>query len=141
MRLRPGFSGGIIIQTLNKATIRKPCQCHARYRMKLRHTRRIIDAIHNGELGRAEYATTPIFNLHIPKAVTDVPDDILTPEQQWADKAAFSKVGFRAKSVLIGHKGACISALTVNSLSTAGGNETAFPITGSLACLFHSITG
>ena len=60
--------------------------------MKLRHTRRIIDAIHNGELGRAEYSTTPIFNLHIPKTVTDVPDDILTPEQQWSDRAAFSKV-------------------------------------------------
>ena len=60
--------------------------------MKLRHTRRIIDAIHNGELGRAEYATTPIFNLHIPRAVTDVPDNILTPEQQWSDKAAFDKV-------------------------------------------------
>ena len=40
-----------------------------RYRMKLRHTRRIIDAIHNGELGRAEYSQTPIFNLHIPKVM------------------------------------------------------------------------
>ncbi len=63
--------------------------------MKLRHTRRIIDAIHNGELGRAQYSQTPIFNLHIPKTVTDVPDDILTPEQQWSDRAAFSKVGRR----------------------------------------------
>ena len=60
--------------------------------MKLRHTRRIIDAIHNGELGRAAYDTTPIFNFHIPKAVTDVPDDILTPDKQWSDKAAFSAV-------------------------------------------------
>ena len=70
-----------------------PAAVTPRYRMKLRHTRRIIDAIHNGELGRAQYSTTPIFNLHIPKTVTDVPDDILTPEQQWSDRAAFSKVG------------------------------------------------
>ena len=121
------------------------------YRMKLRHTRRIIDAIHNGELSRAKYNTTPIFNLHvrsrplpcfwlvvlkrssceqspchlpvckapspvstpagtcwqcrapcplnfshptalqIPTAVTDVPDEILTPEKQWGDRAGFTK--------------------------------------------------
>ena len=35
------------------------------HRMKLKHTRSIIDAIHNGELGKAEYRTTPIFNLHV----------------------------------------------------------------------------
>ena len=67
--------------------------------MKLRHTRRIIDAIHNGELARAAYETTPIFNLHIPKAVTDVPDDILTPDKQWSDKAAFNAVRMPCSSL------------------------------------------
>lgn len=34
-------------------------------RFKLRHTRAIIDAIHNGELEGAEYETMPIFGLQV----------------------------------------------------------------------------
>ncbi len=33
------------------------------YRFKLRHTRAIVDAIHSGELTKAEYEEMPIFNL------------------------------------------------------------------------------
>ena len=35
------------------------------YRMKLKHTRSIIDAIHNGELGAADYTSTSILNLNV----------------------------------------------------------------------------
>lgn len=35
------------------------------YRMKLKHTRSIIDAIHSGELLDAECAPTPIFGLQV----------------------------------------------------------------------------
>lgn len=34
-------------------------------RIKLRYTRAIINAIHSGELTRAETVTTPIFSLHV----------------------------------------------------------------------------
>ena len=46
-------------------------------RIKLRHTRAIIDAIHSGELERATMVTSPIFNLAIPSTCSGVPDDIL----------------------------------------------------------------
>lgn len=39
------------------------------HRMKLKHTRSIIDAIHNGELEHAKYSSTPIFNLHVSAVV------------------------------------------------------------------------
>lgn len=35
------------------------------HRMKLRHTRSIVDAIHSGELNAAETTTTPIFGLKV----------------------------------------------------------------------------
>jgi len=58
-------------------------------RMSLKHTRAIIDAIHNGELSHANYESYQIFNLAIPTKVTNVPDELLNPEHTWADKTAF----------------------------------------------------
>lgn len=37
-------------------------------RMSLKHTRSIVDAIHSGELEKAEYGTTSIFKLAVPKS-------------------------------------------------------------------------
>ena len=50
------------------------------HRMKLSHTRAIIDAIHDGSLHAAEYVTTPVFNLQAPKACGAVPSEVLQPE-------------------------------------------------------------
>lgn len=59
------------------------------HRFKLRHTRAIVDAIHSGELSSAEYDTMPVFNLKVPKSVTDVPSDVLMPSNAWVDKEAY----------------------------------------------------
>lgn len=61
------------------------------YRFKLRHTRAIVDAIHSGELAKAEYENMPIFNLQIPKAVSNVPQEVLKPSNTWADQEAYNK--------------------------------------------------
>merc|ERR1719329_1791190 len=58
-------------------------------RMSLKHTRAIIDAIHNGELANAETEVFGTFGLHIPKKVTGVPSEILNPRTAWEDKDAF----------------------------------------------------
>jgi phosphoenolpyruvate carboxykinase (ATP) len=58
-------------------------------RMKLSYTRKIIDAIHDGSLLKAEYTDTPIFNLHVPHSCPGVPSDLLKPETQWSDKDAY----------------------------------------------------
>ena len=52
-------------------------------RCPLQYTRAILDAIHSGELTKAEYEVTPIFNLRVPKQCTNVPDEILHPEKAW----------------------------------------------------------
>lgn len=58
-------------------------------RIKLKYTRAIIDAIHNGDLDDVEYNTDPIFGLAVPTSCPNVPDEILTPKNTWADKEAY----------------------------------------------------
>ncbi|KAG2427717.1 hypothetical protein HYH02_014548 [Chlamydomonas schloesseri] len=60
-------------------------------RISLKHTRAIIDAIHSGELDKAEYVTTPIFGLQVPKAISGVPAEILSPENVWPSKDEFAQ--------------------------------------------------
>ena len=60
-------------------------------RMSLRHTRAIIDAIHDGSLDKVATVTDPIFGLHVPKECPGVPAEVLVPRNTWADKAAYEK--------------------------------------------------
>ncbi|PIA17107.1 ATP-utilizing phosphoenolpyruvate carboxykinase [Coemansia reversa NRRL 1564] len=52
-------------------------------RISLKYSRAIIDAIHSGELEKAQYSSYGVFNLQIPKAVSNVPAKILDPSQAW----------------------------------------------------------
>lgn len=59
-------------------------------RISIKHTRAIIDAIHSGELDKAEYTETDVFKLKIPKGVSGVPSEILDPSKSWKDQADFN---------------------------------------------------
>ncbi|KAL7752731.1 Protein kinase C-like 1 [Sorochytrium milnesiophthora] len=56
-------------------------------RISLKYSRAIIDAIHNGELAKAEYEEYPVFGLSIPKKVSGVPDQVLHPQKAWMGSA------------------------------------------------------
>jgi len=58
-------------------------------RMSLPHTRRIVNAVLDGELDGATFETEPYFGLAIPTSVPDVPADILNPINTWADKDGY----------------------------------------------------
>jgi phosphoenolpyruvate carboxykinase (ATP) len=58
-------------------------------RMSLKHTRAIIDAIHDGSLATAPTAEDPVFGFAVPTQCNGVPAEILTPKNTWADKAAY----------------------------------------------------
>jgi len=60
-------------------------------RCPLKVTRRIVDAVHSGELAKAEYETFDVFGLSIPKALDGVPRELLNPKLAWSDKAAFDR--------------------------------------------------
>ncbi len=58
-------------------------------RMKLSYTRRMINAVLNGELDNTGVWTEPYFGLAIPNQVNGVPDEVLDPRKTWADPAAY----------------------------------------------------
>lgn len=58
-------------------------------RISLKHTRAIIDAIHNGSLRNAQYGMLPIFGLQVPTSIAGVPDEILMPSNSWSDKQKY----------------------------------------------------
>ncbi len=68
-------------------------------RMKLAYTRAIIDAIHNGGLDNVVFAEDPIFGVHVPTTCPNVPAEILTPKNTWADKAAYDATAKKLASL------------------------------------------
>ena len=57
--------------------------------MKLKLTRKIIDAINEDKLNDCEWEELPYFGLQIPKSVPDVPSEILNPKNTWANKEEY----------------------------------------------------
>ncbi len=58
-------------------------------RMKLSYTRAMIRALLDGSLHQEQTAVDPIFGLHMPTAVADVPSAILNPRSTWSDGSAY----------------------------------------------------
>lgn len=62
-------------------------------RIKLTHTRAIIDAIHSGELSaqikEGQNSTLPLFGLAVPKTCPGVPDTMLDPRNGWPSQEEY----------------------------------------------------
>jgi phosphoenolpyruvate carboxykinase (ATP) len=60
-------------------------------RMKLAHTRSMIHAMLDGRLHNVATRPDPVFGLHVPEHVHNVPDDVLDPRKTWSDPAAYDQ--------------------------------------------------
>jgi len=60
-------------------------------RCPLKYTRRIVDAVHSGELARASYETFGTFGLSIPTSLEGVPRELLNPRMAWPNKEGFER--------------------------------------------------
>jgi phosphoenolpyruvate carboxykinase (ATP) len=58
-------------------------------RISLKHTRAIIDAIHSGNLAKAQTERDPVFGFEIVTAIPGVPAEILNPRKAWSDQSAY----------------------------------------------------
>ncbi len=70
-------------------------------RIKLRHTRAIIDAIHSGALADAPTQADPLFGIHVVTQVPDVPGEILIPRNTWADKDAYDAAAAKLAGLFV----------------------------------------
>jgi len=58
-------------------------------RIKLSHTRAMIQAIFRGDLDKVKFIEHEIFKLQMPVSCPQVPDKILNPKNTWTDKSAY----------------------------------------------------
>ncbi|MCP4249541.1 MAG: phosphoenolpyruvate carboxykinase (ATP), partial [bacterium] len=58
-------------------------------RIRIPHTRAMLNAALAGDLEAAEFREDPVFGLEVPLAIEGVPTEILTPRDTWKDKDAF----------------------------------------------------
>jgi phosphoenolpyruvate carboxykinase (ATP) len=64
-------------------------------RIKLAHTRAIIDAIHSGALAEPKVQRDPTFGFDVVTACPGVPDEILIPRAAWADGKAYDTAAIK----------------------------------------------
>jgi phosphoenolpyruvate carboxykinase (ATP) len=64
-------------------------------RIKLAHTRAILDAIHGGALADASTRLDPVFGFQVVTACSGVPSEILWPRDTWASAAAYDAAAKR----------------------------------------------
>jgi len=61
------------------------------HRMKIGHTRAIIDAIHDGSLAKSDTVKDELFGFEVPTTCAGVPDEVLIPRNTWADGAKYDE--------------------------------------------------
>jgi len=70
-------------------------------RIKLAHTRAIIDAIHTDKLADTKRERHPVFGFDVVTECPGVPAEILWPRKTWADSAAYDAAAKKLASLFI----------------------------------------
>jgi phosphoenolpyruvate carboxykinase (ATP) len=60
-------------------------------RMKLDHTRAMLEAVLEGELDDAPTTVDPVFGLGVPKEINGVPSQVLNARATWSDPEAYDR--------------------------------------------------
>jgi phosphoenolpyruvate carboxykinase (ATP) len=59
------------------------------HRMKIAHTRAMVNAALDGQLDDANFVEDPIFGIQVPTSCPNVPAEVLIPRNTWQDGAAY----------------------------------------------------
>jgi phosphoenolpyruvate carboxykinase (ATP) len=70
-------------------------------RIKLAHTRGILDAIHAGSLAEAPTKRDPVFGFDVVTQAPGVPAEILWPRDTWTDKSAYEAAAKKLAGLFI----------------------------------------
>ncbi|HEX8960764.1 MAG TPA: phosphoenolpyruvate carboxykinase (ATP) [Geobacteraceae bacterium] len=61
-------------------------------RMKIAHSRTLVNAAIDGTLARGEFEKEPFFGLMIPKECPGVPAEVLNPRNVWSNKSDYDEI-------------------------------------------------
>jgi phosphoenolpyruvate carboxykinase (ATP) len=70
-------------------------------RVRIPHTRAMVTAALSGTLEQGEFVVDPVFRFLVPKCVEGVPAELLSPREQWPDKAAYDKAAHHLAALFI----------------------------------------
>ncbi|MEE8577447.1 MAG: phosphoenolpyruvate carboxykinase [candidate division Zixibacteria bacterium] len=65
--------------------------CGVGERMKISHTRAMLNAAIEGKLDNVKFEADPIFGVQVPTECPGVPNEVLSARNTWADKDAYDK--------------------------------------------------
>ncbi|CAN5707422.1 phosphoenolpyruvate carboxykinase (ATP) [soil metagenome] len=60
-------------------------------RIRIAHTRAMINAALDGTLTQGEFREDPVFGVQVPVSIEGVPDEVLNPRETWEDKDAYDR--------------------------------------------------
>jgi len=72
-------------------------------RIKLAHTRAIIDAIHSGAMATAKVQMDPTFRFDVVSECLGIPKEILIPRDSWASGNAYDTAAKRLAALFLGN--------------------------------------
>ncbi|MCE9555459.1 MAG: phosphoenolpyruvate carboxykinase (ATP) [Planctomycetes bacterium] len=70
-------------------------------RIKLAHTRGIIDAVHSGQLARAKRQQHPVFGFEAVVECPNIAKEILWPRDTWSDQAAYDSAAQKLAGLFV----------------------------------------
>ena len=70
-------------------------------RMKIGHTRAMVNAALNGQLAGATFTMDPVFGVTVPTTCPDVPSEALNPRNTWQDRSAYDQQARRLAGMFI----------------------------------------
>jgi phosphoenolpyruvate carboxykinase (ATP) len=73
------------------------------HRIRIPHTRAMLNAALEGALDDVDYAEDPIFGLSVPTSVPGVPSELLVPRGTWSDPEAFDAQARKLAGMFVGN--------------------------------------
>jgi len=70
-------------------------------RIRIPHTRAMLNAALEGILDDVEHTEDPVFRLAVPTAIHGVPEDLLEPRSTWSDKDSFDEHASRLAGMFV----------------------------------------
>jgi len=70
-------------------------------RMRIHHTRTLLDAALTGTLNQVEYRIDPFFGFEVPRTCEGVPEKVLKPKETWEDPRAYEEKYIQLASLFI----------------------------------------